>query len=229
MISTYFDYNDYENPLKTYVDDQDGLGMNTEFSVYLDVKVQQNKAFLADDLFYNFDFEEKTYYNVKNRIYRTMSKEQLNNGLLVIFVALDKESEEYERVVYTFLDMFGFLGGLFDFMFFSGFIFIQFFVENSYLNSAFSKLYQVKVNEYESNQSIKFSTLNEKVDEDFKKSNQTDFCKEEMHNSTYHKISTCSTNSAYKTQDLTFIKNFKHSLKNRRKYSFNLCDNIKNI
>ena len=154
ILSTYFDYDDYENPLKTFVDDQDLYGISNQFSTYLDVKVQQNKAYLSDNLFYSFSPEEKTYYNVKHRNYRIINGSLIEDSLMGIFISLDKESEEYERVVYTFIDMFGFLGGLFDFLLFSGFIFIQYTTENSYLNSVFSKLYQVRVDE-NSSQSIR--------------------------------------------------------------------------
>ena len=157
-----------------------------------------------------------------------MTSEQVDNSLLAIYVSLDKESEEYERVVYTFLDMFGFLGGLFDFMFFTGFIFIQFFVENSYLNSVFSKLYQIHVREYRSTQSLNFSTVSKNIDEDFKQHDQPNFINEDLHSNMNFKISSNSVRSSRRSNNSLFLEHLKQSLKNRRKYSFNLCDSIKN-
>ena len=76
-----------------------------------------------------------------NKVYRTNNLEINRNSSFYAYVVLDKASLEYERVVYTFIDMFGFLGGLFDFMFFVGLILIQFLTENMYFNSILSRLY----------------------------------------------------------------------------------------
>ena len=145
VLSSYFDQNDYEDPIKKYVGDEDYIFLSPNRTELLDIKVQQNHAYLADNLFYNFGYKKVSYYSSDRRIYRTTDIDFDNpEGGLIIYVSLDKNSEEYERVVYTFLDMFGFIGGLFDFFFFSGFILINFVVENSFLNDISSQLYQVR-------------------------------------------------------------------------------------
>ena len=196
--------------MKTYIEDQDGVGLNTQFSILLNMQAQKNKAYLSDNLFFNYDYEEKTFYNVKKRQYRTLSTAAVEDDVLSIVVSLDKESEEYERVVYTFLDMFGFLGGLFDFMFFSGFILIQFFIENSFLNSAFSKLYQVQADDCEPIQFLKCSRLNQSnINEDFKHNIQSDMSNEEIHSNIHYKPNTNSSNSFHITHSSTYIQNLK--------------------
>ena len=183
--------------------------MNTQFSILLNMQAQKNKAYLADNLFFNYDYEEKTFYNVKKRQYRTLST-AAEDDVLSIVVSLDKESEEYERVVYTFIDMFGFLGGLFDFMFFSGFIFIQFFTENSFFNSAFSKLYQVQEDDCEPIRFLKCSTLNQNnINEDFKHNIQSDMSNEEIHSNIHYKRDTNSAHSFHTSHNSTYIKNLK--------------------
>ena len=226
VLSTYFDYDDFDNPLKTFVDDQDAYGMNNQLSSYLEIKVQQNKAYLSDNLFYNFNPEEKTYYNVKNRNYRMVDSSLVSNSLMNIVVGLDKESEEYERVVYTFIEMFGFLGGLFDFLFFGGFIFIQFFTENSYLNSVFSKLYQVKVDNYTP---IKF-TKSSKWDQDkILQTSRSYLNNEDIPSSIQWRISSNTINLSTEVIDDSYIKTLKQELKSRRRYSYDICDNIKQV
>ena len=229
VLSTYFDYDEYDNPLKTYVDDQDVFSINDDFATYADLKVQQNKAYLADSLFFNYNFEEETYYNVKNRNHKTVNSALIQNSLLGIFISLDKESEEYERVVYTFLDMFGFLGGLFDFMFFCGFILTQYCTEKSYLNSVFSKLYQVKVEENREDQFIKSMMKHQNTNEDLKQNNNTYLNNDESQSKITFKINTTSLNSSYEAIDDNYIKNLREEFKNRRRYSFNIYDNIKSM
>ena len=79
-----------------------------------------------------------------NKVFRTSNLEVNRNSSFYAYVVLDQISHEYERVVYTFIDMFGFLGGLFDFMFFVGLISIQFLTENMYFNKTLSRLYHTR-------------------------------------------------------------------------------------
>ena len=55
-LKTYFDYDDYENPIKSYVDDEDVVLMIQNYTSTLEIQVQQNHAYLADNLFFNFLF-----------------------------------------------------------------------------------------------------------------------------------------------------------------------------
>ena len=144
ILSSYFDYNDYDNPIKTYLDDEDYIGLLPEYSKYLELRVKKNTANLYDNLFYNYNPKTLAYYSAGDRLIRTLPLNLTLNHHFVSYIVLDRKSEEHERVVYTFIDMFGFLGGLFDFMYFFGLISIQFFTENMYFNSVFSRLYQIR-------------------------------------------------------------------------------------
>ena len=63
IISTYFDYDDYDTPVKTNLDDLDYSTMLVNYSNSMEVKVQKNTAYLYDNLFYNLSPEKITYYN----------------------------------------------------------------------------------------------------------------------------------------------------------------------
>ena len=147
ILSSYFDYNDYDNPIKTYLDDEDYIGLLPEYSKYLELRVKKNTANLYDNLFYNYNPKTLAYYSAGDRLIRTLPLNLTLNHHFVSYIVLDRKSEEHERVVYTFIDMFGFLGGLFDFMYFFGLISIQFFTENMYFNSVFTRLYQIRMQE----------------------------------------------------------------------------------
>ena len=120
-VSAYFDFDDYETPIKTFMNDYDILSLSNSYDNFYDIKVQQNKAIINDDYIATNSEESLTYYSTSNPNYRTMNKEY-SDSLLRIHISLSRESDRYERVVYSFFDMFGYLGGLFDFLYFIGFI-----------------------------------------------------------------------------------------------------------
>ena len=120
-VSAYFDFDDYDTPIKTYMNDLDVLTLSTTFDNYYDLRIKQNTAIIIDDIIATNSYESITYYSTNIPNYRTVNKEASEN-LLRAYVVLSRESEQYERVVYSFFDMFGYLGGLFDFLYFVGFI-----------------------------------------------------------------------------------------------------------
>ena len=103
------------------MNDYDILSFSNSYDNFYDIKVQQNKAIINDDYIATNSEESLTYYSTSNPNYRTMNKEY-SDSLLRIHISLSRESDRYERVVYSFFDMFGYLGGLFDFLYFIGFI-----------------------------------------------------------------------------------------------------------
>ena len=66
-------------------------------------------------------------------------------AVALLSIALGKKTIEYERIVYSFIDMFGFLGGLYDFMYITGFIWFMFFQNRVFNFTIFSSLYHVEV------------------------------------------------------------------------------------
>mmetsp|Transcript_34651 Transcript_34651/g.40110 ORF Transcript_34651/g.40110 Transcript_34651/m.40110 type:complete len:98 (+) Transcript_34651:266-559(+) len=57
---------------------------------------------------------------------------------------LEQQFDTYERTVYSFFDMFGFLGGIAELFRASGFIVISFFTKRSFYSWMLSRLYQVE-------------------------------------------------------------------------------------
>ena len=144
-LSGYFDSNDYKTPIKTYLNDRDILTLNPESYQSYELKVQQNEALLSDNVIFSSSYESHKFYSLKDPTYRIYSNiSNQNNVVAFIFIEMSKESIQYERVVYTFFDMFGFLGGLFDAWYFIGYIFVAYFNDKHYKQTILSKLYQVE-------------------------------------------------------------------------------------
>ena len=125
------------------MNDVDALTMSNDFNNYYDLKIKSNKAMIYDDSIFSNSYESKTYYSTEIINYRAANNQAIS-GLLRMFVRLSTESEQNERVVYSFFDMFGYLGGLFDFLYFIGYICVGYFNETYYNHTLFTKLYQVE-------------------------------------------------------------------------------------
>ena len=122
MISAYFDFDDYDQPIKKYLTDMDGVSFSNSFSSFFEIKVQQNEALLSDNLIFPGSYELLKYYSIGSSISRISNPIMMNKALCQGVVNLDRKHEQYERTVYSFFDMFGFLGGLFDTLAFSGYL-----------------------------------------------------------------------------------------------------------
>ena len=142
LISTYFDFEDYVNPIKTYLNDLELVSF-LNATQFLEISVQQNEALISDSLLFPGSFESRKFYNAKPKQLKQANSLVLNNSLAYVFVSLNRESEQYERVVYSFFDMFGYLGGLFDFAYYVGYLLVGYFNEKQLNHTILSKLYQV--------------------------------------------------------------------------------------
>ena len=118
--------------------------MIPDFTQFFEVKVQENEATTGDNLFYNYNLKTMKYYNANSRLHRTDNFKANEDKLFKMYFSFDETSQHYERIVYTFIDMFGFLGGLFDFLFFAGYFFVNYFSDKLFHNSILSNLYQVQ-------------------------------------------------------------------------------------
>ena len=122
MISAYFDFDDYDQPIKKYLTDLDGMTLSSSVPSFLEINVQQNEALLSDNLIFPGSYESLKFYSVSNTKSRVVNPAFIANALCSAILNLDRKHEQYERTVYSFFDLFGFLGGLFDTLAFGGFL-----------------------------------------------------------------------------------------------------------
>ena len=64
----------------------------------------------------------------------------INDSYFTIMIALDQEVGLYNRSVYSFFDMFGFIGGIFGLAHSVAFIFVQFVAERQFYSFVISKV-----------------------------------------------------------------------------------------
>ena len=94
---------------------------------------------------------KSSFYAVNQKQYKVINTQASNKAVCLISFALDQKTIEYERTVYSFMDMFGFLGGLYDFLYFCGYFCIAFFQTRLFDYTVFSGLYHLEVESKEDN------------------------------------------------------------------------------
>ena len=89
-------------------------------------------------IFYSIDRKSLFYSNI-----------DFDNQYLQIFLNLDPQVDLYQRTVYSFLDMLGFIGGIYELFRIFGHLLIGYFIHKIYYSSILSKLYHINVPQIE--------------------------------------------------------------------------------
>ena len=89
-------------------------------------------------------FKETKFYDIGTQNIKTINQVVTGGAVLFISIGNYAQTIQFERTVYSFLDLFGYLGGLYDFMFIVGFLLMNGFQDKIYQNLISSNIYQVK-------------------------------------------------------------------------------------
>ena len=147
VVSSYFDFNDYDNPIHYYLQDLNLYYLMPALSQYANYRVKTNQATISDSLLFGGqgDKSQVDFYSMNYR--QTMfSTVEAYNSYLNIIISLDQQTNEYQRTVFSFLDMFGFIGGIFGIMQTIGNLMIQFFIVREFYSTILWKLFSGKEN-----------------------------------------------------------------------------------
>ena len=144
LVNSYFDFDDYDDPIKTYLDDRFKFPLTSQFQKSITVYVQQNEVELKDNIFqYSPDGDKKSFVSLE-RVDQTFSNYDSSDSLLMsITFVKDYNYNAYERKVFSLLDVFGNIGGVFEILKIIGGILVGSFAERFFNYSIISNLYQV--------------------------------------------------------------------------------------
>ena len=110
-------------------------------------RVKVNHASLSDSLFFGSQGENNQIDFYSMDYWRSfLSTVGLFNSYLTIVISLDQQINQYQRTVYSFLDMFGFVGGIYELMKIIGNFIIQFFIVREFYSTLLKKLFNRKEN-----------------------------------------------------------------------------------
>ena len=141
IVNTYFDQDDYTNPIKTYI--EDGLEYRGLNSYRSDAKYyfQENDIEMLDNYFSLLPSPtQKSFFRLAN------SNNLLSfstSEIMHISFLKSNQKQTFVRSVFTFLDLLGVLGGIFGILSMFGGFFVSIFADKMLNYSILSSLYQV--------------------------------------------------------------------------------------
>ncbi|CAI2384266.1 unnamed protein product [Moneuplotes crassus] len=145
IVNTYFDFEDYDNPIKTYLDGRFLYDIMPGFSQNIGIRLQKNEAEIQDDyLAFAPGGDSKEFIGIDTAIERLATEENYDGDLLNVVFTKDSSSKSYERSVFTVLEAFGNIGGLLEIFTIVGGLIVSLFAERLFFYTIFSKMYQVE-------------------------------------------------------------------------------------
>ena len=141
ILSSYFDFDDYEAPVHHYLQDLNIYGLVSSLTQVASYRVRRNQAHLNDNIWLGVQGKstQMEFYSAYKDNY-LISEIGTEQTLLQIYFNLDVHIDQYQRTVFSFLDLLGFIGGLFQIFKMFGFTFAFYFANKSYYFSVLSRL-----------------------------------------------------------------------------------------
>ena len=145
-MSSYFDFNDFSSPVKSYLDDMSNISIMKDTEAYIIYKVKVNEvydnsniifgtqAFSSNYNFYSIDKIETFLQNFSSTI----------NSYAVINISLDQKINQYFRSSYSFWDMLGYMGGIYGLLKALGYLIFSFIIKRQFYCSVLSELYHIE-------------------------------------------------------------------------------------
>ena len=164
-LSSYFDFNDIKNPVHQYLQDFNIYAFIPNLTQTTMYRIKRNEGTLNDDIWVGVQgkADEVDFYSVRKDNYLIGPIDQ-DQVFLQINFSLDVQVDQYQRTVFSFLDLFGFIGGLFQIFKMFGFIFVFYFANKSFYCSVLSKLWKTE----EQMKQFKYSSKIDIIGKEFK-------------------------------------------------------------
>ncbi|CAI2373460.1 unnamed protein product [Moneuplotes crassus] len=117
QVNTYFDFDDYEQPIKTYLDDRFFFTLIPGFTKTNLIKIQKNEAEIQDDyLAYLPGGTNKEFITLERFDQRLSIEGAVFPNIISVKFIKDSHSKSYERGVFTLLEVIGSVGVLWVFL-----------------------------------------------------------------------------------------------------------------
>lgn len=238
-MNSFFDFDDYVNPVQTFLDERFKYNVVSQFDRTITLHLQNDQAELKDSYFqYSHEGENLDLVRV-NRV----DKEFKNNGdtdsVISVRFVKDYHYDYYERQVFSILELFGNLGGIFEIFRILGGLLVGSIAQKIFNYSIICSLYQVDTdmsnylkgpnsedikketeNDVSRNWSINFAAIKEENKVVNLRTPDAEVKRTCMNNETIQNLGT--------TRD-TLKKQAKVSLIHRRMYNYSISDYFYNL
>ena len=134
IVNTYFDNEDFNTPVKTYLDNRMVLKYWPGYAKFTTLYAQQRTSSRIDSYFDFLDNGSSDNFVGVDQITQDFDTQSTNNNnaYFKIYVRLDPKQILYSRQVYSFLAFTGDLGGVFQILIIVGGFIVGMFAEKSF-------------------------------------------------------------------------------------------------
>ena len=136
----YVNFDDYVNPIRSYSDDMYSYQLAPGFNKKLKLYVKQNQVELNDNFVQISNTQDLEFLNVEKSILDIVL-EQSDGQIFDVSIRLDENRDSYKRVAYSFLDILGALGGVYQAVWTVLGLFINLISTEVLFSSVFKRLY----------------------------------------------------------------------------------------
>lgn len=144
--SSYVDFNDYNTPVKTFLDDSHSFKVMPGYFKFSRTFFVYNQANFQDSLVDATFSSHDSFYSIETATTDLYLASQTDNstGLINVGMYMGDTEKLYERSVFNILELSGQLGGLYEAFDFIGGISVKIFASKLLMMSLINNLYHVK-------------------------------------------------------------------------------------
>ena len=115
LVNSYFDFEDYDNPVKTYLDDRFRYNLVNSLEKFVVISLQENEAETKDNYFqYSPEGDNHKYVSVDRVDKEIRNAGNQSNVIMSVKFIKDYNYDSIELQVFSVLELIGSLGGLFE-------------------------------------------------------------------------------------------------------------------
>ena len=126
LINSYFDFDDYDSPVKSYIDDSVYTRTTAGYYKHTVIYLQKRSAERNDNYFTFWDDSTTNEFLGVNKILNDFETDSTNSKLVEFIFIVDPEEQIYSRSVYNVLTWSGDIGGVFGILEIVGAVLVEF-------------------------------------------------------------------------------------------------------
>ena len=143
MVSNnYLDFNNYNDPVQSYLDDRFFWDLAPGFRKKADIYVKNNQANLIDDFVQLGQSNNFTFYQVSS-MRESVVVEDTDLQIASAYIRFDSNYDAYSRRIYSIGDLLGQTGGMYSSVLLMGGLLVGIFSERLFVSSILRKIYQI--------------------------------------------------------------------------------------
>ena len=141
----------------TYLQDTNFADLIPNISNLRHYKVKINKVYTNDNIFFGSQgpTNESIFYTIDLQDSTVGNFQRQGQRYLTMYITLDQQINQFSRSVYSFWDMFGYIGGIYGLLISLGYILFNFWMQRTFYSWVLSDLYHVETEIKDNNSPLK--------------------------------------------------------------------------